>query len=493
MEGAPIKVLMIEDDPDDAKLIQYMLMEAKNYTFQVELFDRVSTGVARLDEEHFDIILLDLHLPDSYGLETVYTVVPHAKTVPIIVFTMMGDIEIATNAIRAGAQDYLVKDSVDSDKLVRAIRYALERKQIQDAVCEERDKAQQYLDIVGVIMLVINADETVSMINRKGCEVLGYKEQDILGQSWFDLCLPERWKGRNRAFFQKAMGGEFEPVPNDESVILTSEEEQRFISWKYALLRDASGNIFGMLCSGEDITERKTAEEHVSDALNRAEFFNDLMMRDISNLFQNIQWAMESIKQLHSLNDAAGFYQLIDDHIQKAWDLLDKVQKFSDIDTKSLQFEAIDIEQSLSHAIQDAKNDFPGKQLILTTNITPRTLFVLADDFLVDVFSNILHNAMRFDTQEEVQVEVEAAVDENNTIKIQIKDHGPGIPDVNKMKIFTRLIHRQGRLSVGGVGLALVARIIDRYNGKIWVEDRVPGDSSQGANFVILLVKLIES
>ena len=81
-----------------------MLEDSPYYRFDVEQCDRVSSCVAFLDAELFDVILLDLHLPDSSGLETVQKVLPHAKKVPIIVFTMLGDMEIATNAIRAGAE-----------------------------------------------------------------------------------------------------------------------------------------------------------------------------------------------------------------------------------------------------------------------------------------------------------------------------------------------------------------------------------------------------
>ena len=132
------------------------------------------------------------------------------------------------------------------------------------------------------------------------------------------------------------------------------------------------------------------------------------------------------------------------------------MEKFSEIDTKSHPLAAIDVFNSLESALHEVKNNFPLKILQLDTNILPDMVHVLADDFLVDVFSNLLHNAMRFDPLDTVYVEIIATEQsDNHMFKIEFKDYGPGIPDVNKMKIFTRLIHRQSRLSVGGIGLTL--------------------------------------
>lgn len=485
----PIHVLMIEDDPQDARLIKILLSKIKVQTYAVDHIDRLSKGIELLSAGNFDVILLDLHLPDSSGLETLLNILPHVKKAPIIVFTAQGDFEIATKAIKAGAQDYLVKDTVESEQLGRVIRYAIERKQIKDALEREKEKVQQYLDIAGAIILVLEPNENASLINKRGCNVLGYSEQDIIGKNWLDNFVPEQWRTKAREFFHMILDGEFDQIPDNESFVQAKTGDQRLVSWRYSPVYDVDGKILRILCSGEDITERKLAEEEMYAATNRASFFNDLLMHDIGNILQNLEWTFEVIQQRHeNTDDDKQPYETIRGFFLNGWELLDKVRKFSEIETKSLKVREMDIKHALDYALTVLKEGFPNKNLIIDTNIKPHEYHVVANDFLVDVFENILHNALKFCVSPEVKVEVLASSWEDpNYLKIEFKDYGPGIPDTKKTALFTRLIKTERRAPSSGIGLVLVARIIDEFGGKIWVENRVKEDYTKGTNVVVLL------
>jgi len=125
-----LTVLVVEDNPGDARLIQHAL-ESGGATFAVEHTDRVSAALDRLSKGGVDIVLLDLSLPDSSGLPTFAVVRSCAEDVPIVVLTGLDDEATATSAVQAGAQDYLVKGSFDSDAIARAVRYAVERHRLQ--------------------------------------------------------------------------------------------------------------------------------------------------------------------------------------------------------------------------------------------------------------------------------------------------------------------------------------------------------------------------
>src|SRR5690606_36906531 len=125
IEGA---VLLIEDNSADVLLIQAMLAETEDVMLQVLHAARLEAGLAMLQREQIAVILLDLSLPDSLGLETFQTMHQHAGGIPIIVLTGSRDRELALRAIQEGAQDYLVKDDVRPSELSRAIHYAVERK-----------------------------------------------------------------------------------------------------------------------------------------------------------------------------------------------------------------------------------------------------------------------------------------------------------------------------------------------------------------------------
>jgi phosphoserine phosphatase RsbU/P len=131
-EPAPLRVLVIEDNLVDARLIQIMISDAGGNAFTIERADRLSIGLARLAEDDFGMVLLDLSLPDSHGLGTFAKVHQQFPNVPIIVMSGLDDERVAVNAVHEGAQDYLVKGQVSGPLLVRAMRYALERKRTAD-------------------------------------------------------------------------------------------------------------------------------------------------------------------------------------------------------------------------------------------------------------------------------------------------------------------------------------------------------------------------
>jgi len=124
----------------------------------------------------------------------------------------------------------------------------------------ERDVAQKYLDIAGTMFVVINVDQRVAMINRKGCEVLGCPEKEIVGKNWFDHFIPAKRRDEVKRVFDEIIAGNVEPVEYCENPVLTKSGEERIIAWHNALLRDDGGAVTGTLSSGEDITERKHDE-----------------------------------------------------------------------------------------------------------------------------------------------------------------------------------------------------------------------------------------
>jgi DNA-binding NtrC family response regulator len=130
MNIKPISVLLIEDNPDDAVLIQIYLAAASKVVYEVKHVDRLSKGLECLKSGGFDVVLLDLGLPDGQGLITFESAHAQAPGVPIIVLTGHDDDDLAVEAVQKGAQDYLVKGKVDGGLVGRSIRYAIERQKL---------------------------------------------------------------------------------------------------------------------------------------------------------------------------------------------------------------------------------------------------------------------------------------------------------------------------------------------------------------------------
>ncbi|HYX65311.1 MAG TPA: EAL domain-containing protein [Burkholderiales bacterium] len=125
------KVLLIEDNPGDARLIQEMIGDEPDAPFIVHVADRLAAGLERLSTSDTSLVILDLSLPDSFGIETFAKVYAHSPAVPIIVLTGNDDDALALAAVKHGAQDYLVKSRLERELLVRSMRYSIERKRYQ--------------------------------------------------------------------------------------------------------------------------------------------------------------------------------------------------------------------------------------------------------------------------------------------------------------------------------------------------------------------------
>ena len=147
-----------------------------------------------------------------------------------------------------------------------AVQDITERKLAEDALNREKERAETYLKIVAVIVVAIDAEGLVTMINRKGCEILGYEEAEVLGRDWFLEFVPERISKVIRPVAKKLLRGEIEPVEFFENPVLTKSGEERLIAWHNSVIRDEAGQIVGHLSSGEDITEREKLQAQLVQA-----------------------------------------------------------------------------------------------------------------------------------------------------------------------------------------------------------------------------------
>jgi PAS domain S-box-containing protein len=138
------------------------------------------------------------------------------------------------------------------------------RKRSELALKEAREVAEGYLKIADVLLVAYDAQAKVTMLNPKGHRVLGYEEGELVGKDWFDVCFPPEDRDQARRVFRSVVAGETDPFDYFEGNVLTRTGEKRLIAWRNAMLRDESGRIVGMLCSGEDITHKRRIEQELS-------------------------------------------------------------------------------------------------------------------------------------------------------------------------------------------------------------------------------------
>lgn len=181
-----IRVLLIEDDAGDAQLTKIALRQAKDVTFDITWVESIQQAKEALKNATFHIVLLDLSLPDSNGLETIHQAKKLALHLPIIVLSGHGDTNLALEALKIGATDYVVKGS-DANDLTRMIRYGLLRGELEDS---KRKLAEAHLDLdllhtldSATIIAETDLHGRISFVNQQFCEISGYREAELLGQT----------------------------------------------------------------------------------------------------------------------------------------------------------------------------------------------------------------------------------------------------------------------------------------------------------------------
>jgi formate hydrogenlyase transcriptional activator len=163
----------------------------------------------------------------------------------------------------------LVRDREGNPTDIVAVnRDITKQSQAAKAIDTERERARAYFDIAGVIMVVLDRDGRVSLINRKGCEILGREKEDVIGRDWFETFVPEGARGSVQGVFRNLMAGLIEPVEYFENPVLAAGGEERLIAWHNTVLRDDDGGIAGTLGSGNDVTEQRRARVNLEHALS---------------------------------------------------------------------------------------------------------------------------------------------------------------------------------------------------------------------------------
>jgi PAS domain S-box-containing protein len=150
------------------------------------------------------------------------------------------------------------------------------KKQMEEALQSEWKRAQTYLELVQVIIVALDNQGRVTLINRKGREILGFEAEEIIGKNWFDFFIPKSIRDSLRLYFKNIISGEIKPFNQHENNIINKANEEILISWQNTYLYDNTGNIIGILSAGEDITEQRKSENQIKEQVNTLSVLFDL-------------------------------------------------------------------------------------------------------------------------------------------------------------------------------------------------------------------------
>jgi len=252
MISKKLHILLIEDNPGDVRLIQLMLGKSE-LKYSLEHAATLYDGLAKLEENAFDIALLDMNLPDSNGLESIPEIKRAAPRVPIVMLTGLDDEETAVSALQLGVMDYLLKDRIDRTLLVRSLRYAMERKRMLDALSESEEKYKNLVDNALVGVFKTNLEGVILFVNNALARMLKYESPDQL-MSLGALSIYKTASERANLIDSLKKTGK---VNNFELEGVTKAGETRNLLISATIYRDIISEVM------IDITERKKMEETI--------------------------------------------------------------------------------------------------------------------------------------------------------------------------------------------------------------------------------------
>jgi len=284
-----------------------------------------------------------------------------------------------------------------------------------------------------------------------------------------------------------------------------------------------NGNVFGTLCVldlkenkyNKDIEElmiqlKEVIESHLSliyyniiindseekyrKAYEQVNVYKDLFSHDINNIIQVINSSAELyIQHKSKLKElqVEDLIKRIENASKQAIRLIFNVRKLSELEESfEMSLKEENVIKVINEAINNTRRSFQDREIDIKTNISNKTIKIQANEFLLDVFENILNNAVKYNENLLIKIDISISnviLNKNGYIKLEFIDNGIGISDDRKEIIFQKGFKNFKGVKGMGIGLSLVKTLVERYNGKIWIEDKVKGDYSKGSKFILLI------
>jgi two-component system, cell cycle sensor histidine kinase and response regulator CckA len=469
----PITVLLVEDNPGDARLILELLGEVQG-AFELERVDRLDQALKRLSAVGVDVILLDLGLPDSQGIETFRRTRRGAPEEPIVVISGLDDERLALEAVRSGAQDYLVKGRIEGPLLARVLRYAIERKRGEEALRASEAHYRTILENIGDGVLITDRQGRYVDVNPRACELTGYPRDELLRLTAADTYPEEERAGVPGRLAEIARGSllfyERSLRRKDGSVIVV-ETNARVLP---------AGNL---LATVRDVTERKRLEEQLRQA-QKMEAVGQLaggVAHDFNNVLTAIFGYAELLTEefpaesparqdLEEIRKAASRasaltrqllafsrQQLLAPVVLSVNDLVEDVDKM----LRRLVGEDVDLRLTLARNAGNVRAD-PGQlqQVIMNLVVNARDAMPTGGKLMIETADTELT---------EQYAGLHQPVIPGQYVMLAVSDTGVGMDAQTQARIFEPFFTTKETGKGTGLGLSTVYGIVKQSGGYIWV------------------------
>ena len=474
-------VLLVEDSRTDARLITKMLTAAPGKSPVVEWAGTLSEGLERISAGGIGIVLLDLNLPDSRGLDTVRSAYTHAPDLPIVVLTSSDDETMAAQAVGEGAQDYLVKGQVDSNWLSRAMRYAIERKRVRQAIVAGEARFHSMIRDNADGIVVVDRAGLVRYLNPAARSLFGPEAEEMPGQP-FELPIV----GGETIEVEIAGSGQTPTVAAMRVAEMDWEgEPAHIVSLRDVTARkQAEDELARYRQHLEELVQQRTAE--LSAANSELESFSYSVSHDLRAPLRGLSGFTQALLEDYTDKlDEQGKHYLsrISAASQRMGELIDDMLTLSRATRSEMQRETVDLSAAAREVAAALKEDQPEREVEFAI---ADGLEVTGDKRLLEaVLENLLRNAWKF-TSGHARAIIEFGVTQGEDEQVYfVRDDGAGFDMAYADKLFGAFqrLHSAEEFPGTGIGLATVQRIVRRHGGRVWAESEV----EKGATFYFTL------
>jgi PAS domain S-box-containing protein len=494
-----VRLLLIEDCLADARLIRIMLEQSSALNVQCDWVDNLTDGIERLRTGSYDVVLLDLGLPESSGLDTLRIVCRETRVPTLVVMSGSTDEEVALQALQAGAQDYLIKGHVDSASLARSIRYAIERTQGEDALrartAELRQQAKYLrtlIDMLPMFAWLKDTRSTYLTVNQATAVARGTTVEQMEGKGDVDYWPREMAEALRADDVQVMTSLQRKTV---EELLATTNGDVWVETYKVPVL-DEDGTVLGTVGVARDISERKAVEAAHALALAEAErlarqrsAFLAQMSHELRTPLNGILGFAQLLQQDKGLNDRqVRGLRIIRESGQHLLTLINDILDLARIDAAKVELNPTDISlPSFLAVVADIVRVKAEEKSLLFVEEFAQDLphSVRADEKrLRQVLLNLLSNAVKFTDGGQVVLGVTAVrrAASRVVLRFEVRDSGIGMTTSQQERLFKpfeQVSEARRREGGSGLGLAISRELVRLMGGDI----EVSSESGAGSRF----------
>jgi signal transduction histidine kinase/CheY-like chemotaxis protein len=478
-----IDILLFEDNLGDAGLLEEML-EDFNDLYSLKIVETLDEGLNILKNHNFDVILLDLGLPDSDGIETLIAVHKIISDTPIIVLTGLNNEEIGTLAVKKGAQDYLIKKEIDSKLLTRSIRYAIERKKSENKYLTLFNSIDEGFCTVEVLFDINNnpIDYRFLETNPAFGEQIGLVDDE--GKLINDIA-PDQEEYWFKIYYKVALTGEPIRFVNENKELnrwydvyafKIGDTESREVA---ILLKDITKfkKVENKLKESQDTLEEKVKQRTDELAKSNAELehFAYITSHDLREPLRMISSFLQLLERRYTDQldeDANDFIGFAVDGAKRLDAMINDILVYSRVSNKERNLTMIDFNKVIYQVYVNLITSIDENNAELTYDSLPS--LISDEQLMIQLFQNLIGNSIKYRSQKTPKIHI-SANKEGNKYKFAIKDNGIGISPEHLEKIFTVFtrLHTHEEYEGTGIGLAIAQKIVEQQGGEIWAESEL--------------------